>query len=379
VSTAPLKNHTNREEITTTVAGLGGMNPIEIDGSLGEGGGQILRTAISLASILGNPIRITNIRARRKEPGLRPQHLEAISAASQLCNGILRGTEIGSRTVEYAPGNPDKKKGLTVDTRTAGSVSLIAQTIIPIAACKGIEVEARLIGGTEVNASPTVDYLQRVVKPLYSLIGWNVSIEIKKRGYYPKGGGTIILRVNTPNSRIRCIDLLEENYPRVRRASILSVSRMLPEHVSERQLESAKNILSSAHLEIEAAQTDSRGDSLSPGSSILISHVSANRFIGSTALGQRGKRAEMVGEEAAREFLNEEGTGANVDSHLADMLVTMLACSEGESRYSTSNVTEHLRTNLEVAKLLAGCSFTLTKTARGNWIVTLSSSADKSI
>ncbi len=363
------------------------MDFVEIDGSEGEGGGQILRTSVSVASVLKRPLRITNIRARRKEPGLKPQHLQAIKSAARLCKAKLKGAEIGSQTIEYVPGDPEKDSKMLIDTGTAGSVTLICQTLIPVAAYLGIDLEATVLGGTEVSFSPTVDYLREVVFPAYARIGWISSIELERRGYYPRGGGRIKLHVDGSRCNTRNVDLVEatreQDWDALHEGSevrILSVSRSLPRHVCERQTESAKRELVKAGFSKIHSEEDSEGESLSPGSSMLVYRITPESFVGSSSLGERGKKAEVVGSEAAQAFVKEAKTNPSVDSHLADMLVTALSCSSGKSRFSTSNLTSHLTTNLKIVERLACCYSEIEIDAnRGNWIVSLSGRSEKSI
>jgi len=338
-------------------------NVVEIDGSMGEGGGQILRTAVSLAGILRKPLRITNIRARRKEPGLRPQHLQAVVAAAKVSNSSLSGAQVGSTHLEFFPMKQlPHKFAEQIDTGTAGSISLIAQTLIPISIFGGVEIDCRIIGGTEVPHSPTVDYLIDVVFPVYRKLGAEISMEIVRRGYYPRGGG--IVRLCCKSSRpikLESLVLIGEErgnlqYP----TSIKSVSSSLPEHVAKRQSAAARRILEQAFndsIRITEA-TNSAWTSLSPGSSVLVSSIGPSHFVGAVSLGERGKRSEIVGEEAARIFLNECACNPGVDTHLADMLATLLPCVSGKSRFTTSGVSKHLETNIAVArKLVPDCRF----------------------
>ena len=333
---------------------FGIMTVIEIDGSIGEGGGQIIRSAISLASIFNKPIRITNIRAKRKEPGLRPQHLQSVLASAKLCNAKLEGAIVGSTQIEYKPGKLLKLFNEPIDTGTAGSVSLIAQTIIPISIFGGTGIDVTMMGGTEVPNSPTVDYLDKIAVPIYQKLGAKIEFKIEKRGYYPRGGGILKLRCSRL-SEIKPLSL-EKNSSKESNAAIFSCSRSLPRHVSLRQVESAKQLLARGGIETASTTLDNEGRSSSPGSSILIYNVSDSRLIGSSALGERGKPSERVGEEAAKDFLKENAFSPNVDSHLADMLVTLLCCIKGNSRFTTSHITDHFTTNAEVAKRISNCN-----------------------
>jgi RNA 3'-terminal phosphate cyclase (ATP) len=327
------------------------LQAIEIDGSAGEGGGQILRTSLTLASILGKPVRITKIRAGRSEPGLRPQHLQSLVAASRICGAEFRGGKVGSTEVEFFPGALPKKFSGLLDTGTAGSISLIAQTIIPISILGGVDLDVEIRGGTEVPNAPTIDYLTRVVTPVYRNLGAEIELDMKQRGYYPKGGGIVHLR--TFNRRkIGPIEFVSEEAPPVK---ILSISRELPEHVAKRQAESAMRILRDKGSNLMATEFDSEGISFSPGSSVLIYQTGTSSFVGASSLGQKGKRAETVGEEAAEIFLREITSKPNVDSHLADMLITFLSCIPRKSAFRTSLLTSHFQTNCTVARKLTAC------------------------
>ena len=313
----------------------------------------MIRTAVTLASIFRRPIRVTNVRAKRSQPGLRPQHLQSVLVSAKLCNAVVTGAAIGSTEITFVPGKMEKSFFEHIDTGTAGSISLIAQTIVPISLFGFVELDVALLGGTEFPHSPTIYYIGRVVLPIYQRLGASVQIRLEKRGYYPRGGGIVKLQCVRDSASIPLV--FKEDAERRKLASILSCSRMLPEHVSHRQLESAKARLSHEGVEIISTQIESGGRSISPGSSVLVYNASESNYVGCSALGEKGKRSEQVGEEAAQNFLKEIEPSPNVDSHLADMLVTLLCCVEGRSSFTTSEITQHFVTNLEVAKMITGC------------------------
>ena len=341
------------------------MSYIEIDGSQGEGGGQIVRTAMSLATIFQKPIHITKIRAGRKEPGLRPQHLQSVLCAARLCNGKLKGASVGSTEIVYEPAKTTESFSEPIDTGTAGSISLIAQTIIPISIFCGIKMGMEIRGGTEVSNSPTIDYLDRLVLPVYKKLGASISIQIERRGYYPRGGGIIKLNCH-PGNQVPGIKF--ETGKSEGRINILSVSRGLPRHVSERQLESARNALMSEGKHEILSELDYTGNSFCPGTSVLVYRADSQCLVGGSSLGERGKRAESVGEEAAKMYLREIAAYPNVDSHLADMLVTLLSCTKGESQFTAPTITEHFKTNSAVARQITGCEITYGE-KNGLWVV----------
>jgi RNA 3'-terminal phosphate cyclase (ATP) len=349
---------------------------VEIDGSKGEGGGQVIRTALSLASIFQKPIRVTNIRARRSQTGLRPQHLQSVIYAAKICNAALSGASVGSTEITFAPGKLLKSFAEKIDTGTAGSVSLIMQTLIPISLFGRVGLQLSLVGGTEVPHSPTIDYIRKIVGPIYERLGAKIAISLEKRGYYPRGGGVVRLEcVSSSEARPIALEKGKEN-DKSKLVSVFSCSRMLPDHVAKRQANSAKNLLEHKGFKV-LSEIDSQGFSLSPGSSILVYRVTESEFIGASALGERGKPSERVGDEAAMNFLSEIETNPNVDSHLADMLVTLLSCVRGRSKFRTSKITEHFTTNADVASKISSCKVEYHKDGP-SWQVTVEGSSEKS-
>lgn len=333
------------------------MESLEIDGSIGEGGGQILRTSVSLSTIYRRPVKIYNIRAGRKEPGLRPQHLQAILSAAMICNATTHGASVGSTSLEFSPGLIPSHFQNRIDTGTAGSVTLIAQTIIPISIFGPTELDVEIVGGTEVPHSPTIDYLQRIVAPIYKALGAEIKIEQRQRGYYPRGGGSIIVKCRPPTKLPQAFQ-----YGTGNKIGIQSVSRSLPNHIAERQLKSALDVLKRGGISQDSIETsiDNSGRSYSPGTSILI-YSDQTSLIGSSSLGEKGKSAERVGEEAAIQFLNEIECTPQVDSHLADMLPTLLSCLPCRSEYTTSELTSHFYTNVQICeKFIEGSKITIT-------------------
>jgi len=181
---------------------------IEIDGSYGEGGGQILRTSISLSAITGKAVQIRNIRANRDKPGLRPQHMVAVRVLADLFQAKVENLRLGAEWIRFSP-EPDKfDESITrVDIGTAGSITMVLQTVIPSVALAGKSLNIRIIGGTDVRMSPTTDYIRYILRAAYQRLGIEFNIEVLKRGYYPKGGGIIDAKVNAC-SRPGSLDML---------------------------------------------------------------------------------------------------------------------------------------------------------------------------
>lgn len=337
-----------------------------MDGSVGEGGGQILRTSVAFSAILGRPVEIVNIRAKRDNPGLRPQHVGAIQAVASLCDGTSENLKVGADWIRFAPG-PVKSAALKLDVGSAGSITLILQAVIPAASLGRGRVELEITGGTDVKWSPTINYFQNVVLAAYRLVGVDCQLEVVRRGYYPKGGGVVRGWVK-PAEDLKPVTLLSlTSAP----ASVVSVCSNLPKSVAERQLTAAVNYLFMKGVKCESKSV-SMEDSISVGSTILVYSVGpTGPFLGADSLGERGKPAEQVGREAAQLFMRELGFGAPLDRHVADMLVSLLAFAEGESRFRVSSVTQHLTTNLYVASQFTGCKFKVSEESSGAALVSI--------
>lgn len=329
------------------------MEPVRIDGSQGEGGGQILRTAISLSAILQKPVEVTGIRAKRQNPGLRPSHLASVKVVGDLFGAEVENLQVGAEWVRFAP----KKfagSAYKIDIGTAGSIPLTLMTVIPAVSLSGNNLEIEITGGTDVKASPTIDYMRYVVSEAYRSVGIKFDLEVQKRGYYPKGGGIVKATIE-PCARPAASEFLNG---RAVDPKITSVCSQLPKHVAERQISSALLALEKSGVKCTnyAASFETAA---SPGTSILVYSVSdfGGPYVGGDSIGEVGKRAEQVGQEAASRYLESMLAGAAVDPFLADMLVLPLCLAKGVSRYKTSRITEHLRTNLGVARQMTGCSY----------------------
>ena len=318
---------------------------IEIDGSQGEGGGQILRTALSLSCITGKGFRISNIRKSRAKPGLMRQHLVAVQAAARIASAEVAGDQLGSAQLSFVP------RGVTAgqyafDIGTAGSTPLVLQTIIPALMVGGASSRLSLIGGTHVPFSPSWHYLAEVFAPIITRLGANLDLTLESCGFYPKGGGRVRCRVE-PVRQLAA--LTAENRGRLLRITGCSAVGNLPPSIAERQASAARNRLESAigkdvPIEIEIQEVRVYGQ----GTFIFIKGEYEHVVAGFTALGARGKPAERVGEEAADEFLTHHRTGMPVDPHLADQLIIYLAQAQGRSVFATSRISSHLETNLMV-------------------------------
>jgi RNA 3'-terminal phosphate cyclase (ATP) len=324
---------------------------IEVDGSMLEGGGQILRMSVALSAVLGVPVRVFNIRAKRSDPGLKAQHITAIKAVASLVNAEVEGLKLGSMEIKF---NPKSIGGgsYRFDIGTAGSTTLVLQSLLPAAMFAKSRVNVEIIGGTDNPLAPPVDYIINVLKPILSKAGYNFNIQVLRRGFYPRGGG-IVRAYMEPVTSLKPIKL--EDQGSIKLIKGISYSSRLPEHIANRMANSASKILKShgfdVDIELEILQSNHPKCALSPGCGIVLwAETSTGCIIGSDSLGEIGKPAEKVGEEAATKLLDEIRGGGTVDSHAADQLIVYMMLAKGESIIKTSNLSMHTLTCIELSK-----------------------------
>jgi len=314
---------------------------IEIDGSLGEGGGQVVRTSLTLAMSTASPIKIRNLRARRSNPGLRAQHLAAVHAAAAICGARIEGAAIASTALSFVPGAL-RPGHYEIDVGTAGSTMLVLQTILPALSLCSAPSQILLRGGTHNPRAPTFEFIQHAYLPLLARLGYKAAVSLERHGFYPRGGGVVRAWIE-PLQRADSLDLLEPGPIQSHTARAL-ISR-LPSHIAERELDVLRSRLGLPEdaCGIDVVTAPSAGNTL---------HVRVDCINVTTVFcgfGIRGVPAETVAGRVADEVERYLAAEVALDSHLADQMLVPLGLAAG-GRFSTLTPSGHTETNAAVIK-----------------------------
>jgi len=331
---------------------------VRIDGSHGEGGGQILRTALALAAITGEELVVEHIRANRPKPGLRPQHLAGALAVAAITGGQVEGARVGSTELRLIPGSPrpgEYEFDIASGGPSAGSVTLLAQTLLPIAVASGGEWGFTLKGGTHVPFSPPYDYLERVFLPSVRPMGVRAELRLERAGYYPQGGGAIRLMVSPSDGLVPLRRIAPLSVEAVR---TITTTSGLPEDAGDRAIAAARAALP-GDLAARAEVVPLRPSSPARGFALMVLLDGPSGPAGFPSLGERAKRAEHVGHEAGEAAARFVAAGRPVDAHLADQLMLYMALAPGGSVLEVEEITQHARTNALVVETLLPKRFVL--------------------
>ncbi len=320
---------------------------IAIDGNYQEGGGQIIRTAVGLSAITGTSVHIYNIRKGREKPGLKPQHLEGIKAAAQICGAQVEGARLNSQEIKFCPG---KIKGGTylIDTKTAGSITLILQALTPIGIFSDSGLNLTIRGGTAVPYSPTIEYYQHIFCAYLRLMGISTFLETKRHGFYPAGGGEVFAEVNPAN--LKNLNLIERGD--LQKIDVLTVAsnHLKKTNVAERMIDGFRKYFKEAHFKVQYV------DTASPGCFIRSHAHFEHGRLGADALGKKGMPAERVGVEAGRELKTAIKSESPFDPWMVDQIIPYLALAAVKTKTTAQiripSLSKHAETNIWVVEQL---------------------------
>lgn len=334
---------------------------LAIDGSHGEGGGQIIRTSLALSLVTGKPFHVKHARANREKPGLRQQHLTAVRAAAAIGDAEVEGAAVGSTEFTFHPGTVTPGD-YTFDVGTAGSTTLVLQTVLPPLMIASAPSVLRFEGGTHNVHAPPYDFLERTFLPLVRRMGPQILIELGRYGFYPPGGGRFDVFIEPATHRFQ-LELTERGRILAKRARALVVN--LPDSMAERELTVVKEKMG---LSDEQLQPEISDNAISRGTAVMIEIQSEHLTEVFTRIGERGVRAEVIAEQAADEALDYLRAQAPVGEHLADQLLIPLAlCSGG--LFATTKVSLHTQINIEVIKNFLDVEITVAESTHGASII----------
>ena len=322
---------------------------IRIDGSTGEGGGQMLRSALSLSLVTGKAFRMENIRAKRERPGLLRQHLTAVLAACEIASAQVEGATLGSKTVTFTPG-PARSGNYHFAIGTAGSGTLVLQTILPALMTASRRSEITIEGGTHNMQAPPLDFLQKAFLPVVNRLGPKVEIRLEKYGFYPAGGGRFVATIE-PCERLSSIQLLERG--EIERRTAVAIVANLPRSIAQRETDTIGKLLNWNAESIEIVETR---NSVGPGNIVLIELASSNVTEVFCGFGRIGASAESVASEAADAARSYLVSGAVAGEHLTDQLLLPLALAGGGA-FTAETLNLHCRTNMDIIRCFLAVDF----------------------
>jgi len=314
----------------------------EIDGSYGEGGGQLLRTSVALAAITGQSVHLKHIRAKRSNPGLAPQHLTAVKAVAALCGADVEGLKVKSQEIVFRPG-PLRSGEFDFPVGTAGSITLVLQAALPVAVACGKKLRMTITGGTDIRAAPPLDYFRHILLPLLSRMGVKAKIDVSRRGYYPRGGGEVAVEV-APSRQIQPL-ILDVAGSLIKIGGVAHISN-LPAHIVQRMVGAALAELTAFPAPTIEQIVLGVGEAIGAGGAIVLAAHMKHTVLGASATAQRGVPAEQLGSEAGHLLREEILSGATLDIHASDQVLIYLALAGGNSRFLARTLSSHASTTI---------------------------------
>jgi RNA 3'-terminal phosphate cyclase (ATP) len=337
---------------------------IEIDGSVHSGSGTLLRYAVALATLVGSPLRMTRIRAKREKPGLRPQHLQAVLACSALSGGRLEGAQVGSQEILFWPGSSLKGGNFRWDIGTAGSTTMMAFTLIPLALFAQEPCRFSITGGLFQDYSPSAFYMQKILVPLIQKMGAEVRGEMLRPGYVPKGKGHLTLEVKPLAAPLKPLSMQEQGS--VKSISGISLSSHLEkERVSERMADQCLKLLKKSGYQARIEVLHDTTAIQKGAAMILWAQTNTGCLLGADQAGRPGRRSEAIAQYVVEALLEDLQSGATTDRHMADQLILFASLSKGVTEYRIPKRTDHVDANLWLVEKMLGAETEL----RGNHLL----------
>jgi RNA 3'-terminal phosphate cyclase (ATP) len=326
---------------------------IELDGSVHSGSGTLLRYAVSLATLIGQPLHMTQIRAKREKPGLRPQHLHAVQACSSFSGGRVEGAKVGSMEITYYPGKSADGGQFLWDIGTAGSTTMLAFTLIPLALFARRACRFSIIGGLFQDFAPSAFHMREVLIPLLRRMGAEVSLQMVRPGYVPKGQGHLVLETRPLDSPLRPLTMLRQGTMK-KIWGISFASHLAQEKVAERMANQCKKLLDQKGLGVSLEALNDRS-ALQKGATLFLrAETETGCLLGADQAGKPGRRSESIADFVVKSLLEDLNTGATTDRHLADQLILFAALADGLTEYLTPAPTDHVQSNLWLVEKILG-------------------------
>ena len=331
---------------------------IEIDGSIHSGSGTLLRHAVALSTLIGEPLHMTQIRAKREKPGLMPQHLQAVRACSYFSDGQVEGAELKSPEILYRPGKSLKSGNFRWDIGTGGSTTMLAFTLIPLALFARRPCRFSLVGGLFQDNAPSAFHMQKVLIPILQRMGAKVQLNILRPGYLPKGQGELMLEVEPARDSLERLSMAEQGI--VKEISGISLaSHLEKERVSERMANHCQELLEKRGYPVRIEVLQDKKASQKGAALLLRAETDTGCLLGADQAGKPGRRSEAIAEFVVRSLLEDLHTRATTDRYLADQLILFAALARGTTEYHIPRITEHVDSNLWLVEKILGAKFEL--------------------